>query len=155
MQITFQFIHTCTNLKSTTLLQDSSITVYDPNFALWPGLSALPSPARTNFLFWALKVWKRDSWCLSYVKWIAGCRIFLWWRKKVLKAHFNIWNIHSTFAGNAPAYKIAADRYMLPAGMFPIYGWLSQNHVCLHFPQNCTIHKNEPVVAVVKRTPQE
>ena len=49
----------------------------------------------------------------------------LWCLEKVrvdIEQHFKKLNILKAFVGNAPAYKIAAEREILPAGILPHIG---------------------------------
>ena len=59
---------------------------------------------------------------------------------------FKIWNIRIALVGKAPAYKIAADMQIFPAGTFPNVGWL------LHLEQICVIRRKEPLTTFLMIT---
>ena len=98
-------------------LVSSSIITYEPYMAVWPMLSDLPLPPNTR---------GRSSVC-SHTRWMAGISSCLWWRKYVKHSTRN------TLVGSAPAERMAADNWMLPAGA-PLLtdGWL---HHILSAPQ--------------------
>ena len=143
--------YTWTSLKSITLLHVNSIIEYEPNLALCPGLSALPSPA--SIIDFCLNCDRSTCCWRSHSDEIVGCRYWYWWRKNVLVViveHFRMLNILRAWDGKAPAYKMAVDVKMLPAGMLPTKGWLSHKRFLPHFLHHCVIHKKVPAMTFLR-----
>ena len=47
--------------------------------------------------------------------------------------------------GSVPEKSIVANVRMFPAGILPMYGWLSHTQILLHSVQVCVICKNVPI----------
>ena len=141
---------TCTSWKSTTLLAVNSMKEYEPYLALWPGLSDLPSPANTRGVFCCWNCARRDS-CFEFqTVWMEGCKYLCWCRKKVcllMAEQFKNSKILNDLDGRAPVHRMAADIIMLPAGMCPMNGWLSQVRFRLHTLHSWVIFNNGPITS--------
>lgn len=146
-------IHTCTSWISTTFPWSKSMMLYEPYFALCPGLSALPSPPRhsgTRF-FWASAISADCS--FSHTLDTAGSKKCDWCRKKVLCEIVGTdrnSSTRSTCVGDAPAKKMQADRNKFPAGVacFLMSGWLFQMRKCPHEGHSCLMESKVPTFFV-------
>lgn len=79
--------------------------LYDPYFAVWPGLSALTSPPSCSDLPDFFMSDSRLHCWLSQTSNMAGCKTFFWCLKNVrslVAAHFIVLKIHNATVGNAP-----------------------------------------------------
>ena len=54
--------------------------------------------------------------------------------------------------GREPVYKMAGDKRIFPAGIDPIYGWLSHTLVILHILHVCTTFKKDPTTVFLRWT---
>lgn len=94
--------------------------LYDPYFAVWPGLSALASPPSCSDLPDFFMSDSRLHCWLSQTSDMAGCKYFFWCLKNVrslIAAHFIVLKIRNATVGSAPDNNIADERSMLPIGM--------------------------------------
>lgn len=117
---------------STTLFSRVSNMEYDPYLAQWPGLSALPSPAKTRPPSIVRSCSIMDVCWDSHVFSTTGNRNLFWWLSNVLldmPASFMWLNNCCTFANWLPENNIAADNRRFPAGNLPMKGWLCQVRV--------------------------